>query len=356
MRKAFARGAGTVIDRAPASPGSQPVTTLTTGRRLARRTVLGGAAAVPLLAASATASTADAQPSAPARNPGVYRFRIGDIRAAIVSDGTLAGSPRIYAGNAPADELDRALVAAFLPTDSFVLNMNALYLEIGDRKVLVDPGAGATMGPNGGNIFASLAAIGVAPSDIDVIVVSHTHPDHVGTLRRDDGLRAFPKAVVHVPEPDWAFFVRNEPDLSRLPMDAGFRNRFIANIRRSLEAVAADAVLYTPGSELLPGVRTLPAGGHTPGMSAILVHSGREQLLVTSDAAYSPLLNLEHGWRPGPDLDPEAASEVRRRLFDRAAADGTLVLGFHFPFPGLGRFRAEGGRYVWVPAPWQFQI
>jgi len=326
------------------------------GPRLDRRSILAGAAAGTLLPLAFNAAPAVAQPAPPSANPGHYRFRIGDIRATVVSDGNLAGNPRIYAGDAPADDLHRALTGAFLPTASFTLNLNTLLLEVGNRKVLVDAGAGGTMGPDGGRVFANLAAAGVGPGDIDVIVVTHTHPDHVGNLRRDDGLPAFPRAVVHVPEPDWRFFVVNDPDLSRLPMDADFRSRFIAAVKRSVEPIAAEVVRYTPGAELLPGIATIPAGGHTPGMSAVLVHSGRDQLLVTSDAAYSPLLNIEHPWRPGPDLDPEAAVQARRRLFDRAAAEAMLVLGFHFPFPGLGRIRAQDGRYAWVPAPWQFQV
>lgn len=320
-----------------------------------RRVLLAGSAAlVPL---SLDMPPAVAQEVATGRNGGHYRFRIGDIKATVVSDGTLSGNVRIYARSAPADDLQRALNEAFLPTDNLTINLNTLLLEIGDRKVLVEAGAAKTMGPNGGVLFANLAAIGVRPEQIDAIVVTHTHPDHVGNLRREDnGLAAFPNAAVYLPEADWAFFVRGEPDLSRLPMADDFRQRFIANIKRSVEPIASTVVLYQPGREILPGVTPLPAAGHTPGMAALLIHSGSDQLLVTSDAAYDPLLNMERLWRPGPDLDPDAAEQVRKTLFDRAAADRLLVLGFHFPFPGLGRIRVEGGAYQWVPANWRFDI
>lgn len=322
--------------------------------RIDRRGLLVAAASGALLQLAGYTPAAFGQTAEAARNSGSYRFKIGDIRATVVSDGTLSGAPRIYASTAPPDELARVLDQASLPVDNHVLNLNTLLLEIGNSKVLIEAGAAKTFGPDGGHLFTNLLAIGVRPEDIDAIVITHTHPDHVGNLRRDDGGAAFPNATVHIPAPDWAFFIANEPDLSRLPMNDDFRRRFIANIKRSVEPIAKSVTLYTPGRELLPGVTPIAATGHTPGMCALLIHSGRDQLLITSDAAYDPLLNIEHPWRPGPDLDPEAAAQARRSLFDRAAADRTLVLGFHFPFPGLGRIRAANGTYRWVPAPWRF--
>jgi glyoxylase-like metal-dependent hydrolase (beta-lactamase superfamily II) len=319
-----------------------------------RRLLLAGgtaAAMTPLLGMP----TAIAQTPAPRSNSGHYSFRIGDIKATVVSDGTLSGNPRIYASTAPAEELGRTLSDAFLPTDSFRLNLNTLLLEIGDRRILIEAGAAQTLGPDGGHLFRNLAAIGIEPEHIDAIVITHTHPDHVGNLSRADGSSAFPKAAVYIPEDDFAFFIRNEPDLSRLPMPDDFRRAFIANIKRSVAPVAKSAVLYRPGSELLPGITTIPAGGHTPGMSAILVHSGAQALLITSDAAYSPLLNIDNAWRPGPDLDPDAAVQSRRRLFHRAATDRIPVLGFHFPFPGIGHIRTTDGGFRWVPAGWRFE-
>lgn len=321
---------------------------------ISRRHLLAGGAAsamTPLLGMRA----AIAQTPAARANAGHYSFRIGDIRATVVSDGTLSGNPRIYAYSAQPDELGKALNDAFLPPDTYRLNLNTLLLESGGRKILIEAGAAQTLGPDGGHLFRNLAAIGVKAEEIDAIVITHTHPDHVGNLARPDGSSAFPNAAVHIPEDDFAFFIRNEPDLSRLPMPEDFRRAFIANIKRSVAPVARSAVLYRPGSDVLPGVTALAASGHTPGMSAILVHSGAQQLLITSDAAYSPLLNIDNAWRPGPDLDPESALQSRRRLFDRAAADRIAVLGFHFPFPGIGNIRKTDSGYRWVTANWRFE-
>jgi glyoxylase-like metal-dependent hydrolase (beta-lactamase superfamily II) len=133
-----------------------------------------------------------------------------------------------------------------------------------------------------------------------------------------------------------------------------FRRRFGEAIKRSTQPIARDVVLYRAGAEIVPGLTTLPAHGHTPGMVSFLVHSGSDQLLLTADLAYHPVVNIDRPWSPGPDRDKDAALQSRRRIFDQAAADRLLVLGFHYPFPGLGRMLKTDGGYAWVPANWQF--
>ncbi len=289
-----------------------------------------------------------------AGNAGVYRFRVGDISATVLSDGVIGGPPRIYASDASELELNEALRQAFLPPDHLTLNLNTLLLETGGRRILLEAGAGQTMGPNGGKIFANLAALGLRPEDIDAIVISHTHPDHVGNLRAADGGKAFPRATVFAPRADWQFFVSSDPDLSYMPVPEDFRRRFGAAIKDSVAPYARDVELYDAGSEIVPGLTTLTAAGHTPGMANFLVHSGDAQLLLTADLAYHPVVNIDHGWLPGPDRDKETAQAARQRIFDRAASERMLVLGFHYPFPGLGRMLKLDSAYAWVPAQWQF--
>lgn len=326
----------------------------TLNRRAVMLSAVAGASSmlIPGLAGSGTAN-AQATPAF-AGNAGHYRFRVGDISAIVLSDGLIGGPPRVYASNAPEAELQEVLRQAFLPTDHMTLNLNTLLIETGGRRILIEAGAGKTMGPNGGRIFDNLAAIGLDSSDIDTIVISHTHPDHVGNLRSADGGRAFPRATVFVPKADWDFFVRTDPDLSYMPVPPEFRLRFAANIKNSLEPVMNHVELYEAGAEIVPGLTTIVASGHTPGMATFLVHSGNDQLLLTADLAYHPVVNVDRPWLPGPDRDKETALAARRRIFDRAAADRIPVLGFHFPFPGLGHMLKTDTAYAWVPANWQF--
>jgi glyoxylase-like metal-dependent hydrolase (beta-lactamase superfamily II) len=327
------------------------MTSITLNRRkIVLSAVLGATGLVP----GGGAGEARAQALQPASgNAGHYHFRIGEIGATVLSDGLISGPPRIYASDAPEQELQELLRRAFLPTDHLTLNLNTLLLEVGGQRILVEAGAGQTMGPNGGRIFARLAEIGLSARDIDVVVVSHTHPDHVGNLRAADGGPAFLRATIFAPEPDWDFFVRGEPDLSYMPVPEDFRRRFGAAIKRSVEPIAKGVELYQPGAEIVPGLTTIAAAGHTPGMVSFLVHSGRDQLLLTADLAYHPVVNIDRPWRPGPDRDRDAALSARRRIFDRAATDRIPVLGFHYPFPGLGNLLRTDTGYAWVPAGWQ---
>ncbi|MBS7542436.1 MBL fold metallo-hydrolase [Ancylobacter oerskovii] len=330
------------------------MTAFTLNRRAIMLSAVAGAssAVVPAIGGSSRAS-AQAAPS-PRGNSGCYRFHVGDIRATVLSDGVIGGPPRVYASDAPEEELQEVLRRTFLPADHMTLNLNTLLIETGGRRILIEAGAGKTMGPNGGRLFENLAAIGLGPADIDLIVISHTHPDHVGNLRTADGGKAFPRATVFVPKADWDFFVRTDPDLSYMPVPQDFRVRFAAAIKSSLAPVMNDVELYEAGAEIVPGLTTIVASGHTPGMAAFLVHSGGDQLLLTADLAYHPVVNVDRPWVPGPDRDKEAALASRRRIFDRVAADRIPVLGFHFPFPGLGRLLKTDGAYVWVSANWQF--
>ncbi len=326
----------------------------TLNRRAIMLSAVAGASSM-ILPSLGGSDSAHAQTSSPAAaNAGYYRFRVGEISAMVLSDGVIGGPPRIYASDAPEAELQDVLRQAFLPTDHMTLNLNTLLIETGGRRILIEAGAGKTMGPNGGRIFDNLSAIGLDASDIDAIVISHTHPDHVGNLRTADGGKAFPRATVFVPKADWDFFVRTDPDLSYMPVPEDFRRRFAANIKNSLEPFRNDVELYEAGAEIVPGLATIVASGHTPGMATFLVHSGNDQLLLTADLAYHPVVNVDRPWVPGPDRDKETALSSRRRIFDRAATERMPVLGFHYPFPGLGRMLKTDGGYAWVPANWQF--
>ena len=254
--------------------GMTRMSEITVNRRRIMLAAASGAAGLMVAPGIALSQDAPAT-SSPARggNVGYYRFRVGeDISATVLSDGLIGGPPRVYASDVPEADLEAVLRQAFLPTDRLTLNLNTLLIETQGRRILLEAGAGETMGPQGGRVFANLAAIGLRPEDIDVVVVSHTHPDHVGNLRTADGGRAFPRATIFAPRADWDFFVSNDPDLSYMPVPEEFRRNFAAAIKRSVEPVTRGIELYDAGAEIVPGLTTLPAVGHTPGMANFQLH------------------------------------------------------------------------------------
>ncbi len=226
------------------------------------------------------------------------------------------------------------------------LNLNTLLLEIGGRRVLLEAGAGTTMGPNGGRLFDNLRALDLSPADIDVVVVSHTHPDHVGNLRTADGGKAFPRATAMAHGPTGhssSRAIRISPTCPCRPTSGS------ASPRTSSRAWSRSPATLNSTRQVPKSCQALPQSPHPatrPGWAASSFIRGPIQLLLTADLAYHPVVNIDRPWRPGPDRDQEAAEASRRRIFDRAAAERMLVLGFHYPFPGLGRILRTDSGYV----------
>jgi glyoxylase-like metal-dependent hydrolase (beta-lactamase superfamily II) len=190
----------------------------------------------------------------------------------------------------------------------------------------------------------------VTPKQIDTILISHFHPDHINGIKTKDGAKAFPNAEVMVPEPEWNFWM----DDSNLNAAAGPVKKYFLNARRIFRDIAHEVKRFEPGAELASGVTSLAAYGHTPGHTAFTVASGSDSMLVLSDSVRDPLLFVRHpDWQPSFDMDGPLAVETRRRLLERAAAGRTLVQGYHFPFPACGYIVKAARHFDLVPVLWQ---
>lgn len=296
-------------------------------------------------------------------NTTAYHFRVGGIAAHVVGDGQ-AAFPAFpaYAPNATPDEVEAALRDAFLPPRDYLLQCNALVVDTGRHRVLVDAGAGTELGPDLGRLAAHLAAAGLPPASVDMVVLTHGHLDHLGGLVTPAGAPAFPNAHVFVPEAEWRFWTDPALDAAALPMGPEFGAKFIAAARRSFGAAARRVTQYQAGREpveLVPGVHAIRLPGHTPGHHGVLVADGADQLLHAADVFHHPAFDLAHPeWQTAFDHDPAGAARTRRQLLDRAAADRARLMSYHMPFPAVGHVRAapgpDGGAYTWEPAPWHF--
>jgi glyoxylase-like metal-dependent hydrolase (beta-lactamase superfamily II) len=317
---------------------------------LSRRSFLTG----PLLAAGCAALPVPARagtPVAAAQGPGVYRYKLGAYHLTALFDGIwYLPIDDKFVRNAGAAAVNEAFATAFLPPSVLPISFTALLVNTGAKLVLIDTGTAGQITDSAGFMNANLAAAGIAPDAIDIIVISHFHPDHIDGIKTKDGDKVFRNAEIVVPEPEWKFWM-DDGNMSRA---SGAVHRYFLNARRIFKDIAKEVRPFKPGAELAPGIVSMPAFGHTPGHTAFGIYSGNQSMLAMSDTAREPWLFVRHPeWQPSYDMDGLLAAKTRTVILDRAAADRMLVEAYHFPVPACGHIVRSGSGYDFVPAMWQ---
>jgi len=310
------------------------------------------------LAASALGSAALARPAAAAapearmQGPGAYRYKLGDYQLTALYDGTwYVPIDDKFVHNATAAEVDGALTAAFLPPRILPVSFTALLVNTGSKLVLIDTGSAGQITDTAGVMLDNLKVAGVWPKDIDIILISHFHPDHIDGIKTKDGGKVFTNAEIKVPEPEWSFWM-DDANMDRYANNAVVHKYFL-NARRIFSGIAGDVHRFKPGVEVAPGIMSIPAFGHTPGHTAFSVHSGSQSLLVMSDTAREPWLFVRHPqWQPSYDMDGPMAAKTRIDMLERAAAERMPVEAYHFPFPACGHIVKTTSGYDLAPAMW----
>ena len=286
-----------------------------------------------------------------------YRFDLGRFGCVSLSDGAFNYPLESFFANVPSEQVQETLRQHDLPTEQIITPYTLLLVDTGEHRVLVDTGAG-NLGAHAADLFPrvdhsttvtgklleNLRATGTKPLDIDTVVITHAHPDHVGGTLDEAGNLVFEGARYFVSREEWDFWTSDvAPTKAPPPM---------ANIaRRNLEPLRDRLTLIDDGFEVVPGIRAIATPGHTPGHIALSITSDGEQLLHVSDAVLYPL-HLEYPeWTPVFDVSPEEAAASKRRIFDLAAEEEALVFAHHFPpFPNLGHIlkKKEEG-WLWQP-------
>ena len=316
---------------------------------LTRRAILAGTTAAAALSAVPARAAA---PASGKQGPGVYRYKIGSYELTALYDGTwFRKIDEKFVKNASGDEVSKALADSFLQPGIVPTSFTSLLVNTGSKLVLVDTGTAGQLGPTTGMMLGALDAAGVQPAQIDTILISHFHPDHINGIKDKDGKTVFANAEIQVPAPEWAYWM-DDAKMSAAPEAA--RPAFL-NVRRIFSDIAGSVKRYQPGQELVPGITSVPAFGHTPGHTAFAIASGSQSMLVLSDTTNHPWLFARRPeWQGVFDSDGAMAVETRKRLLDRAAADKMLVQGYHFPFPASGYIvKTASGGYDLVPVMWQ---
>ncbi len=286
--------------------------------------------------------------------PGFFRFNLGTFEITIVSDGNLVLPSKLLAKNAPEAELKALLKSNFLSVNELVTHTNLTLINTGDNLVLIDTGAGANFQKSAGKVVGNLKAAGYSPEDIDTVIITHGHPDHVWGIIDDSQKKPrFPKAEYYINVSEWDFWT-NDDVVTKVPEA---QKKMALTTKSNLTPVSARTKRVKPGQEILPGITTLGTSGHTPGHMSVMLTSKDNQLLITGDAVSHAYVSFEHPeWHFAFDMDPEQAVKTRKKMLDMAATDELLTIGYHLPFPGVGHVARRGKVYRWVPVTWTWEL
>jgi glyoxylase-like metal-dependent hydrolase (beta-lactamase superfamily II) len=321
---------------------------------LDRRTLLRAGSAAAAVGAAELVPTVPALARTPQAGeqaqPGFYRFKLGTIEITVVSDGTLAFPAETLWGDR-AEDARGLLTSTFQPSSPVELQINTTLVNTGDKLVLIDAGCGVDKFQNtNGRLLGHLARAGYAPGDVDMILFTHFHFDHLWGI--SDGKNAsllFPSAEFVASEAEVTFW--SDP---ALPGKLSAKQQPVVT-QTNLKLASPRLRQIKAGAEVAPGVTTFDTAGHTPGHMSVHISSGGEEMLLTGDVVADTEISFLHPeWAFGFDLDVPLATKARTAFLDRASADKTLVGSYHLPFPGFGHVVREGSGYRWLPADWQW--
>ncbi|MFL5346364.1 MAG: MBL fold metallo-hydrolase [Hyalangium sp.] len=303
-------------------------------------TAASGAALVPATAQAAA-------PLVKTQAPGYYRVMLGDFEVTALSDGTVELPVDKLLTNIKPAALEKALTRAYLkaPVETSV---NAFLINTGSKLVLVDTGAGTLYGPTLGKLVSNLKEAGYQPEQVDAVLITHMHPDHIGGLMAGDQ-RTFPNATVHVDKADVDYWLSAD-NMTKAP--AEMQGMFQGATAMLTPYVKADKLKpFTGDTELVPGIKAMGAHGHTPGHSTYAVESKGQKLVLWGDLLHvasvqfaDPSVTIQF------DSDSKAAAAQRKKAFADAAKQGYWVGAAHVSFPGIGHVTPEGKGYEYFPA------
>lgn len=309
---------------------------------LNRRSLLFSAPALiaaPVLLPSAARAAA---PQADKQAIGLYRTRIGSMEITAISDGYIPLPATIFSDTEPT-AVAKAIEAS-PQTSALTIHINAFVVNTGTAIYMIDSGGPASYVPTIGRFNATLAAAGIAAEDVDQVLLTHLHIDHVGGLTDAAGKALFPNAGLTMLAAEHSFwtapgFLENGPEQLK---------SIIAAAQGAVAAYADRLTLLTGEVDIAPGITTLPIPGHTPGMTGYRLSSGNDQILMWADVMHFPAIQFAHpDWHLALDTDKLAAATSRARVLDMVTADRIPVIGSHLPFPGHGHVlrKADGFQY-----------
>jgi glyoxylase-like metal-dependent hydrolase (beta-lactamase superfamily II) len=265
-----------------------------------------------------------------------FRFKIGHFECLVISDGTFL----------PPDIPPEHLLSQYNMPLEQTMEVQCLFIRTGEHAVLIDTGWGTGVEPNVGNLIKNLQAEGISNTEVDTIILSHVHPDHIGGNTDADCQPVFPNARYVMCRKEWEFWT-SDPDLSQC--EESIKQSILNGVQKKLIPIQDQLYLIDGDREIVSGIELIQAPGHTPGHMVTVISSDTEQLLCTGDLVQYPVQIVRPDWCSPADIAPEQAIRTRIEILSRAATPNVLVFAGHFPFPGLGHTVPEGNAWRWQP-------
>jgi len=290
-----------------------------------------------------------------ASRPTHYRFKIGDFEVTTIFDGALE-IPKvhpIFGKNQKIEDVQAYLTENHLPTDKMTISFSPVIVNTGSELVLFDSGYGEERREKGaGKAAAALATAGFTPDQIDVVVLTHLHPDHVSGLIEGDKA-TFPNARYVTGDAEYNFWSNKELVNSSDKSMAGRAKAVQANV----VPLAEKMKFIKPGNDVVTGITSIEAFGHTPGHMIYNIESGGKRFVIFADTTNHYVASLaKPDWHCAFDMDADKAAATRKKVLDMIAADKIPSAGYHMPFPAVGYVEKEGSGYRWVPASYQLDL
>lgn len=323
-----------------------------------RRNLLTAGVGIAVLPALSYAAVSPAEASGAMLGgwqPKFYRFKLGAFEITTISDSEafIDGPFPIIGQNASETDVRALMRENLLPERKYQPGFSPTIVNTGTEIILIDTGNGSNgfiARPNGGWLATQLAPAGFKPEDIDVVLLSHGHPDHVGGVI-EDGKPLFPNARYVISGIEHDFWT---PE-GKLDSD---REKLAIVYRSNTKPVVDKFKFVKPGDDIVTGIRAIEAHGHTPGHLAFMIESQGKQILFWGDCAHHQVASLAHPeWDCIFDIDKPAGVATRRRIYDMAATDRLPVIGYHMPFPSIGFVeRAGPSSYRWLAHSYQLNL
>jgi glyoxylase-like metal-dependent hydrolase (beta-lactamase superfamily II) len=321
---------------------------------LNRRHVLTGAALASAAALAPSTPAFAAAPPVGKQTAGFYRYKVGTHEVTVVTDGVNKFRfPDGFVTGKSRDEVNAGWAELYGTKDEMVVPYSPIAVNTGSKLVVIDTGTGEAnferSKGSAGQFHSNLKAAGIQPDQVDAVIISHFHGDHINGLLDKDNKLAFPKAEVLVPAQEWKYFM-DDAEMGKQTSDR--MKGVFAGLRKVFDALGRKVTQYEAGKEVAPGITPVATFGHTPGHMSFVIAQGNGKVFVQSDVTNNPLFVRNPGWHLMFDQDPQMAEATRRKTYDMLVAEKMMVQGFHYPFPALAHIEKSGNGYREVPVPW----